>query len=88
MSRMLSPRLRPSDSPLRYGGQPRPTGNVVSLGIHAHGQLVIILSGELDLATAPERRRAFLGETGSYLIRLRYSCACSSAPPRQAARCA
>jgi hypothetical protein len=60
-----------TDHPLTCGGLPSGTGDALTLGICSHGRLVIIiLGGELDIATAPglARRLEPLPETGSQLI--------------------
>jgi hypothetical protein len=59
-----------TDHPLTCGGLPSGTGDALTLGICSHGRLVIIiLGGELDIATAPglARRPEPLAETGSHL---------------------
>jgi STAS domain len=65
------PLMRGPDHTLTCGGLPSGTADALTLGICSHGQLVIIvLGGELDIATAPglARRLGPLAEIGSHLI--------------------
>lgn len=71
MQRTSLPRMRGPDHPLTCGGLPGGTGDVLTLGVCSHGRLVIIvLGGELDIATAPGLARLLepLAETGSHLF--------------------
>jgi anti-anti-sigma factor len=69
-TRLLSQTRGPDRAGAR-GEQTSGPRNVLTSGIHSHGQMVfIILGGELDLATAPglAGRLAPLAESGSHLL--------------------
>lgn len=66
----LLPRQHIPDRPLACGSQPGGTADLLTRAIHPHGQLVIVLDGELDITTAPglARRLEPLAEAGSHPI--------------------